>query len=140
MKNPEKLLEFIIKQITSCDASLQDIFKASDKNGDGTIDFNEFKEGMVSTGIKYPEDVMKQVYKRFNHSENNSLSYVEFLATIYGDKDKKKDFLNYLLKAEQNLDKLKLLIREKFKNFDDMFKKMQEAGKQGSKFVCKNSD
>ena len=108
------------EKITASKKSLNDIFKAMDTNGDGLISFEEFKNAMEDTQIHFPEDVIKEIYRRFDKNESNSISYMEFLSTIYAD-PKTNNVFDYMRNAEANYYQLKKILQANFNLWEDFY-------------------
>lgn len=117
MKDPTKLLQLLREKISSTSKSLNDVFKVFDINGDGRITFDEFKEAMLQTGIRFNDEVLKEVFRRFDENESGSITYLEFMECIYGG-DKGQAF-QYLDKAEENLDKIREILRANFNKYEE---------------------
>ena len=118
-KDPSKFLQLLREKVAASNKSLNDIFKSFDQNGDGMIQWEEFKEAMQATGINFKEITLKQMFIRFDKNESGSVSYMEFLETIYSDKMEDNIFAG-LQRAERNLKQLQLLMQGAFNTYNDM--------------------
>lgn len=58
---------------------LKDMFKALDKDGDGTISIQEMREGMEKGNLKIPED-LKLLMEQVDSDGSGEIDYTEFLA------------------------------------------------------------
>jgi hypothetical protein len=123
-KNPDKFLQIFREKIAASARPLNDIFKAIDEDGNGLLSFKEFKGAMEETGIIFTEDVMKEVYKRFDKNESDSVSYLEFLSTIYGD-SKETNVFDFIAKAEDNFLTLRKIIQANFNSWDEAVRAMK---------------
>jgi len=118
-KDPSKFLQLLREKVAASNKSLNDIFKSFDQNGDGMIQWEEFKEAMQATGINFKEITLKQMFIRFDKNESGSVSYMEFLETIYSDKMEDNVFAG-LQRAERNLKQLQLIMQGAFNTYNDM--------------------
>lgn len=115
-KDPNKFLELLRAKVSASSKSLNDIFKSFDENGDGTIEFSEFKKAMLETGIRFPDKVLDQLFKRFDTNESGSVSYLEFMSAIYGDSSEGNVF-NFMSKAEENFKHIKRILQANFNSY-----------------------
>jgi len=61
------------------------MFRAMDRNGNGSLDPVEFKYAMRDYGIKLSEIEVSQIVKHFDTNKDGKLSFDEFLRAIRGD-------------------------------------------------------
>ena len=125
-KDPNKFLELLKQKVSASNKSLNDIFKSFDENGDGTIEFSEFKKAMMATGIKFSEKVIGELFKRFDSNESGSVSYLEFMSAIYGNTSQGNVF-NFMSKAEENYNHIKRILQANFESLLEMKSKMNLA-------------
>ena len=59
-----------------------DAFKALDKNGNGYITVNEFKEVLLDHGMYSSPNELKTLLKRFDKDQDGKVSYREFVSEI----------------------------------------------------------
>lgn len=65
--------------------SLQDVFRALDKNGDGTLSPEEIREGLVQQGLKVPK-ALEDILKSVDCNGSGQLDYTEFIAATIDKK------------------------------------------------------
>jgi len=118
-KDPSKFLQLLREKVAASTKSLNDIFKSFDQNGDGMIQWEEFRDAMKATGINFSDITLKQMFIRFDKNESGSVSYMEFLETIYSDKMEDNIFAG-LQRAERNLKQLQLVMQGAFNSYNDM--------------------
>lgn len=58
------------------------------------------------------------MFKKFDKSDNGTVSYLEFLQELYGSEDKVSVF-DYLSKQEQIIADMRVFVREKFYTYED---------------------
>lgn len=61
------------------------IFKTIDNNGNGLLDVDDFRWGLMDYGISLSKDEASQVLKHFDRDGNGSVDFNEFLRTIRGE-------------------------------------------------------
>lgn len=122
-KNAEEALDFIRNKVLSSDLSLREAFQAFDKNNDGKMSFFEFKAATDQAGLKLNDKIIESLFKRFDVSGKGLVSYLEFLAVIYRnesgetfDNRKRMSLFDFLNEAENILEDLRVLVRERFGN------------------------
>lgn len=122
-KDAEEALGFIREKVLSSDLSLREAFQAFDKNNDGKMSFFEFKAATEQAGLKLSEKIVDSLFKRFDVSGKGLVSYLEFLAVIYRnesgesfDNKKRMSLFDFLNEAENVLEDLRVLVRERFGN------------------------
>merc|ERR1711972_133478 len=59
--------------------SLQNTFRALDKNGDGMLAAQEVREGLTNFGMKVPPG-LEEIFKNIDSNGSGSIDYSEFLA------------------------------------------------------------
>ena len=136
------ILLFIASRLGESDITdLRDVFKAFDKDNDGQISYNEFKEGLErSKSGKIQEKDIESIFSSIDTDKNGKIDYTEFLAATMKqnimlkeerlfeafsmlDKDNNgkitKDELMSVLKLEKSDDKFVMeLIKKADKNDD----------------------
>ena len=120
-------MELLRQKVSASNKSLNDIFKTFDENGDGIIQFDEFKKAMKATGIKFSDKVIGELFKRFDANESGSVSYLEFMSAIYGGDNAQGNVFNYMSKAEENYNHVKRILQANFESFMQMKSKMNLA-------------
>lgn len=113
LKNPEKTLSFIREKILASKIPLDRIFQSFDRNNDQKMSFLEFKAAMESTHIDFREELLLQVFNKFDLQGKGLVSYMDFLAVIYQSKNR-GSFFDYLSEAEGILEDLRIKVRERF--------------------------
>ena len=61
------------------------IFKAMDNNGNGLLDVDDFRWGLMDYGISVSKDEASQVLKHFDRDGNGSVDFNEFLRSLRGE-------------------------------------------------------
>lgn len=61
------------------------IFKAMDNNGNGLLDVDDFRWGLMDYGISLSKDEASQVLKHFDRDGNGNVDFNEFIRSIRGD-------------------------------------------------------
>jgi calcyphosin len=61
------------------------IFKAMDNNGNGLLDVDDFRWGLMDYGISVSKDEASQVLKHFDRDGNGQVDFTEFIRSIRGD-------------------------------------------------------
>eukprot|EP00927_Polykrikos_kofoidii_P073193 TRINITY_DN69264_c0_g1_i1.p1 TRINITY_DN69264_c0_g1~~TRINITY_DN69264_c0_g1_i1.p1 ORF type:complete len:566 (+),score=114.07 TRINITY_DN69264_c0_g1_i1:117-1700(+) len=64
---------------------LQKTFRSLDKNGDGTLSFEEIKDGLVRQGMKVPK-AFDEILRHVDCNGSGSLDYTEFVAATIDQK------------------------------------------------------
>lgn len=81
-KLQQSTIAFLVRQISNSDLvkSLRHIFQSLDKNGDGTLSFEEIKEGFKKYyGEKIGEKEWEQIVQNLDQDGSNSIEYEEFI-------------------------------------------------------------
>ena len=68
--------------------ALRLLFKKFDRNGNGSLEANEFKEAMASFGVPLNELETTQCLKYFDTNKDGKLSFNEFLGAVRGELNK----------------------------------------------------
>ena len=79
------------------------MFRAMDRNRNGSLDPVEFKYAMRDYGIKLSEIEVSQIVKHFDTNNDGKLSFDEFLRAIRGDLNPRRQ--NMVHQAYKVLDK-----------------------------------
>jgi Ca2+-binding EF-hand superfamily protein len=86
----QNTLQEVVNVIKNANVQLHDVFDAFDKDGDGTISREEFKNAFIGMklGLKIPE--IEAMIREIDTSGNGTISYSEFLALFkkYGYEDR----------------------------------------------------
>jgi len=82
---------------------LRILFRAMDRNRNGSLDPVEFKYAMRDYGIKLSEIEVTQIVKYFDTNKDGKISFDEFLRAIRGDLNARR--LNMVHQAYRVLDK-----------------------------------
>lgn len=61
------------------------IFKAMDQNGNGKLDVDDFRWGLMDYGISISKEESDQVLRHFDRDGNSQVDFKEFISTIRGD-------------------------------------------------------
>ena len=61
------------------------IFKAMDNNGNGLLDVDDFRWGLMDYGVSLSKEEAQQVLKHFDRDGNGHVDFNEFLRSIRGD-------------------------------------------------------
>jgi Ca2+-binding EF-hand superfamily protein len=61
------------------------MFKAMDRNGNGSLDPTEFKYAMRDYGVQITEEETSAIVKYFDTNKDGKISFDEFLRAIRGD-------------------------------------------------------
>ena len=61
------------------------IFKAMDNNGNGNLDVDDFRWGLMDYGVSLSKEEAQQVLTHFDRDGNGSVNFNEFLRSIRGD-------------------------------------------------------
>ena len=61
------------------------IFKAMDHNGNGLLDVDDFRWGLMDYGISISKEEAVLVLKHFDRDNNGSVDFNEFLRSIRGE-------------------------------------------------------
>jgi len=61
------------------------IFRAMDDNGNGQLDVDDFRWGLIDFGITLTVDEAQTLLTAFDKDKNGSVSYDEFLRALKGD-------------------------------------------------------
>lgn len=73
---------------------LKEMFKSIDKDGSGSITFEELKEGLKQHGSTMPEDQVRQLMEAADVDNSGTIDYQEFItATIHMNKVEKEENL-----------------------------------------------
>ena len=79
----ERALEGLGKALKSMGYSGADLFQQMDRDGSGSINFNEFRDGIArTTGQSAPTPVLLAVWKLLDADGNDSISYDEILQLL----------------------------------------------------------
>jgi calcium-dependent protein kinase len=81
-KLQQSTIAFLVRQISNSELvkSLRNIFRTLDKNGDGTLSFDEIKEGFKKYyGEKIGEKEWEQIIKNLDQDGSNTIEYEEFI-------------------------------------------------------------
>lgn len=63
-------------------ADLQKIFEAMDERGDGQLDCDDFRWGLIDFGISLTKMEAMTVLENFDKDKNGTVSFSEFLQTL----------------------------------------------------------
>jgi Ca2+-binding EF-hand superfamily protein len=61
------------------------IFKAMDNNGNGLLDVDDFRWGLMDYGVSLSKEEAQQVMKHFDRDGNGQVDFNEFIRSIRGD-------------------------------------------------------
>lgn len=64
---------------------LSRIFKAMDDNGNGQLDVDDFRWGLIDFGISVSKEEGKLLLKAYDRDQNGTVSFDEFLVAMKGD-------------------------------------------------------
>jgi calcium-dependent protein kinase len=108
---------------------LRDAFKTFDKNNDGQISYNEFKEGLEKfTSANLNENDIKSYFSSIDTDKNDKIDYTEFLAATIEK--------NILLKEERLFEAFSMLDKDNNgKITKDELMKVLKLEKSDDKFV-----
>lgn len=85
-KLKQAALQFIASQLSEDEISdLIDIFNSIDKNGDGEISLQEFKESVNSLSPQTAKEI-EAIFKKVDSDRNGSINYTEFIAATMSQK------------------------------------------------------
>jgi len=62
--------------------SLTKIFKAMDKKGDGCLDVDDFRWGLLDFGIEITKDESMELLKHFDSDKNGLVNFSEFMNAL----------------------------------------------------------
>ena len=79
------------------------MFRAMDRNGNGSLDPVEFKYAMRDYGADLSELEITQIVKNFDTNKDGKLSFDEFMRAIRGDMNERRT--NMVHQAYKVLDK-----------------------------------
>ena len=90
-----KLKKFVISYIADrmdedSVMELKKKFLAFDKDNNGTISFNELKNGLKSFNLSHKE--IEEIFRKCDTDQSGNLDYTEFLASIFDFKNYMKDY------------------------------------------------
>ncbi|KAL5020375.1 hypothetical protein ScPMuIL_003267 [Solemya velum] len=57
-------------------------FKIADDDGNKTLQYSEFKKGIIEYGIEFSEKDMKEIFERFDEDGSGSINFDEFLENL----------------------------------------------------------
>lgn len=63
-------------------SDLEKIFKAMDQSGDGNLDVDDFRWGLMDFGIQVSKEEAGEVLQVFDRDKNGSVNFNEFLKTL----------------------------------------------------------
>lgn len=64
---------------------LSKIFRAMDQNGNGLLDVDDFRWGLMDYGVSLNKDEAVQVLKHFDRDGNGQVDFNEFIRSIRGE-------------------------------------------------------
>lgn len=80
-----KVIELVRQRSANGLRGLRVMFKAMDRNGNGSLSPVEFKYAMRDYGLNLSEIEVTQIVKHFDSNKDGQLSFNEFLRAIRGD-------------------------------------------------------
>ena len=69
------------------------IFKIMDDNRSGTLDIAEFAKGVYESKLDLTDLDIKTLFRAFDRNNDGSISYDEFLRTVKGDMNQRRQEL-----------------------------------------------
>jgi len=60
-------------------AALKSIFDAMDQNGNGNLDVDDFRWGLMDFGLQITKDEAAQLLERFDKDKNGTVNFSEFI-------------------------------------------------------------
>ena len=68
--------------LTSQIFSIIDLFRKFDVNKDGTLSHQEFKDGIIQSGIPTPRSCFPIIIREFDRDDSGDINYREFAAAL----------------------------------------------------------
>lgn len=86
----QKVLDICAKRSANGLRGLRIMFRAMDRNGNGSLDPVEFKYAMRDYGADLSELEITQIVKNFDTNKDGKLSFDEFIRAIRGDMNERR--------------------------------------------------
>ena len=99
----QKVIDLCKKRSANGLRGLRIMFRAMDRNKNGSLDAKEFKYGMRDFGLTLSELEVTQIVKNFDSNKDGKLSFDEFIRAIRGDMNARRT--NMVHQAYNVLDK-----------------------------------